>query len=397
MKYTQHKIEDFDKYTPKRLKALLIRAKDDLMFNNSLFNSVCCAMFLVTSSGKISFANKFAQFMFSKNNLENILVFNLFKDRSIVKKLRGALLEKQKMEGYLLEVNLPSGISHVLCSINARIQDNTIQCWIISFLNYTDQYANYEQERRQEYLNSITQISTNISHEIKNPLGAISIHLQLLKKNLSKLDCCMKGETKLRDNLHGNIRVIEEEINNMNNVVSLLLNNISVDSSEVVEYNLNILVLDFIKFINPDIRQKNILCNTILEEKIPLVYISKSGITHVLLNVVKNAIEAMQDGGLITLKTYSNQAKVYISISDTGSGIQEEVRNFLFNPYVTTKEQGSGIGLTISAKIMQLHNGGIRIEKKYKKGSCFLLEFPRQADEQHLLENKLCEKNRVKH
>lgn len=391
MNYSSKK-NNLDKYTPERLRVLLSKAYNELDKFDSALNSMTCAFFLVDTEGRVEFGNRFSYLIFNRPFVEGEYIWDMFQEKDISEQLRDAILASKQLNGETIDLILPNlNIAHLICRVYPRIYQKHIHGWVVMITDYTEQRQKQEMSRRNEYLQSITNITASIAHELKNPLGAMSIHLQLLRKSLSKIEG-LNVDEPLRDSMQKSIKVIEEEIEGMNNIIGLFLNNMNINSSDVRTHNLNELISAVIDFVKPDLNDHKITYKLYFGEKLPFVLISRPSIMHVLLNIIKNAIDEMYNGGEIIFNTYAQNGRVYVSISDTGAGIENKFQKTVFNPYFTTKTQGTGIGLAISDKIMQLHHGSIRIDSTYSKGASFVLEFPQFADEQHLLEDQTNQK-----
>ena len=135
-------------------------------------------------------------------------------------------------------------------------------------------------------------------------------------------------------------------------------------------------------------KKNNIHIEKKFHTDLPLVLISVHAITHVFLNIIKNAMDAMEKSGTVIITTSYSNGKVQIVIADTGEGIDSDLQKNIFDPYFTTKSSGSGIGLTIAYKLVQLHGGDISLDASYKNGASFIIQLPAYADEQRLLANK---------
>ena len=230
----------------------------------------------------------------------------------------------------------------------------------------------------------MSDISSGIAHEIKNPLAAIGLHLHLIQKEIRRIS--EQNPDIKTEKLTRYTKIIEEECNTMNDVVSFFLYNTKKEAVDLDMIDINKLILSVIEFIEPECKQKNIKIITKLSDGQALVFIASSAIRHVLLNLIKNAMDSMiqEDTNFIVANTITISSTVIDSVirvyvADTGKGIAQNIRDKIFNPYFTTKENGSGIGLAIVEKIMQLHRGKIYLDMQYKKGACFVLEFPAYA------------------
>ena len=381
---------DMEKQSKSRLAFLLEKADAKIADYNKLLDSMQSCVFVIDDKKQVKYINRYGKMLLRKNNLTTPVFCDIFKNTSIAKTCTEAILGNTQLINEVIEIDNFKDITHVICSMYPYLEDGKITGWILVLGDYTDKYNKEQQKKRLEYLNSITHITSSIAHELKNPLGAISIHLQLIEK-FTSTDYGSDAhhyDTKTSEKISSSIKIIEEEIDNMNNMIGLFLNNLQVPPSELLHQNLNNIVTTVQSFVNKDLEAHTIHFQTELDSRLPLALISPPSIIHVILNIIKNSIEAIEEQGSIVVRTYSKQGYVYVSIEDSGEGISDEVQKKIFNPYFSTKEKGSGIGLAIADKIMQIHNGKLVLDTHYKKGAKFILKFPQVANEHNLLEKK---------
>ncbi|AHH09068.1 sensor histidine kinase, partial [Borrelia anserina] len=239
--------------------------------------------------------------------------------------------------------------------------------------------------RRAEALAAFTRHARNIAHEIKNPLGAIDINLQLLKKEIDRHDI---KSTKANNYF----QIIKEEINRMDKTITDFL--LTVRPIKIIPEKKDIteIIKSVYNLLNPELQNKDIkfLLNL---NKLSLALIDEKLIRQVIINIVKNAEEALVESNKkikkIEISTYENEEKIYFSIKDNGNGIKNETKDDIFKPQFSTKESGSGIGLTISYKIVKEHGGEIFVESKEMKGTSFTITLPKLNTDKILIEGCL--------
>jgi signal transduction histidine kinase len=122
-----------------------------------------------------------------------------------------------------------------------------------------------------------------------------------------------------------------------------------------------------------------------LDESLPLLNFDERFLKQAFLNLIKNAAAAMPEGGILTIKTEKRDAEALISIQDTGTGISEENLSKIFEPYFTTKETGSGLGLTLVFKIIREHQGEISVKSREGEGTSFIITLPIPQKERRLI------------
>jgi len=260
--------------------------------------------------------------------------------------------------------------------------------------------------RRAENLASLTTLAAGVAHEIKNPLAAISIHLQLMQKMLgkgggkndaSKNDSAKTG--KQQDELIAKyFNIINEEVDRLNRIVVDFLFAVRPMTLELREGNINGLVAELAEFINTELEQSKIRLLLELDEKLLPVLFDERYMKQVLLNLIKNAQAAMPNGGLLTIATLGADTEVRISVCDTGVGISAENLKKMFEPYFTTKENGTGLGLTLVYKIIREHQGDIAVDSREGEGTNFEIILPvYQKKQRQIAYNKMAEKGEATH
>jgi signal transduction histidine kinase len=210
-------------------------------------------------------------------------------------------------------------------------------------------------------LAAISRLTSGVAHEIKNPLNAMALHLEVLKSRL--------------DDSQPEIEVISREIKRLDNVVKTFLSftkPIEIQSSPV---DLSLLVKEVETLVTPHARESQVMVITDLR---PETWVNGDFdlLKQALLNVVINGIEAMPNGGQLKMSTVHDGRDCEITISDSGPGITPEAQDKVFNLYFTTKEGGSGIGLAMTFRVVQLHGGTISFATEPGKGTTFRVQFP---------------------
>jgi len=228
---------------------------------------------------------------------------------------------------------------------------------------------------RTETLSAIGNLASAVSHEISTPLGIVLGYVQVL---LSELE---RDDPRWED-----LRIIEKEAMRCKSIIEALLNFARPPSSEKISVNINHLleeVLDFIDF-QPSLKKK-ITVDKRLKPNLPLTIADPGQLKQVFLNLIMNALQAMPQGGGLTVATQDNTGSyegqrdrsIRIEITDTGCGIPAQLLDKIFEPFFTTKdEEGTGLGLAISYRIIEEHNGTITVASQEGKGTTFTIALP---------------------
>jgi len=214
-------------------------------------------------------------------------------------------------------------------------------------------------------LAALSRLTSGVAHEIKNPLNAMALQLELLKGKL-------EGEQPEVD-------VIAREIKRLDNVVKTFLSFNRPIELEAKRLDLNQLVGQVIDLVGPDAAAKQIRIEADLQAGMETRG-DADLLQQAILNVINNGLEAMPEGGTLTVRTLRDGADCQLEIGDSGCGIPPELRDRIFNLYFTTKQHGSGIGLATTFRVVQLHGGTIDFVSQLGKGTTFRLRFPGMVD-----------------
>jgi signal transduction histidine kinase/iron only hydrogenase large subunit-like protein len=220
---------------------------------------------------------------------------------------------------------------------------------------------------------SLGQLAAGVAHELNNPLGTILLYSDLLANETEKKN---ENGQKAED-----LRMIAKEATRCKNIVSGLLNFSRQRDVFCKEVNLNELLTEVTDLIKSQKKRDGITIEMNLDPNLPMVELDQEQIKQVIINLVMNAIEAMNEKGHITIKTeiIDNNEKVGFSVADNGPGITRDNLKNLFTPFFTTKQvgQGTGLGLAICYGIIKMHRGDIKVETEPGQGATFRVTLPK--------------------
>ena len=273
-----------------------------------------------------------------------------------------------------------SGMTRLLAfSLTPLVRNGQIQGTIIHVEDVSERRGREARLRRADSLASLTTLAAGVAHEIKNPLGSIGIHMQLIQKAFSRIDA------EEIDQLEGYVDVVNEEVERLNRIVVDFLFAVRPMDTKLEDRDLNGIVHDLLEFVRFELDEADIEIHEELGEDLPTLELDEKYLKQALLNIVKNAISAMPDGGVLTASSRQQGDVVVLTITDTGLGMSDEILSKIFEPYFTTKDFGSGIGLTMVYKVAKEHMGDVSVVSQEGKGSSFSISFPVPQREQHLL------------
>ncbi|MDD5138788.1 MAG: ATP-binding protein [Verrucomicrobiales bacterium] len=257
-----------------------------------------------------------------------------------------------------------------------------------------------------ERVQALTLLAASVAHEIGNPLNALHIHLQLMEREVKKLkrdECCVMRDKKtssrithhaspdtieVAKKLEQYLDVAKGEINRLDYIITQFLGAIRPAPLQMKLATLNEVVEKTLDLLRPEIENRGVTVKTKLARHLTATPVDATQLQQVLVNLVKNAVQAMTTGGTLTLQTGENSDGVWVSVADTGGGIPQEQINRIFEPFYTTKKKGSGLGLMIVQRIVRAHNGRIELDSNVGRGTTFRIWLPLHERKPRLLADK---------
>jgi signal transduction histidine kinase len=221
---------------------------------------------------------------------------------------------------------------------------------------------------------SLGRLTAGVAHEVKNPLNAMTIHLELLKAKLAS------GAARDASNEH--VDIIAAEIRRLDDVVQGFLKFAKPEEMTLEAVSPSALIADVLKMIEPEAEAARVALHRTCASEVPPIEADASILRQAFVNLAKNAIQAMPQGGRLDVScAAARDGRVEIRISDTGVGISPENLAKIFDLYFTTKKTGTGIGLSLVYRTIQLHNGDIDVESTPGKGTTFIIKLPQSRSD----------------
>jgi len=266
-----------------------------------------------------------------------------------------------------IECNIKEKHKEIIVSRSKFLDENSDENIVLIIKDLTEIKKLEKQISRSEQMNAMGQLASGVAHEIRNPLNSIGTIVQQLDKDFEPIAD--------KDEYHSLAKIVSKEVQRMNKTIENFLRFSRPEPIEKTEFNLSDLLHAVIMQFNPLVVEKNIkLISRINWEGI--VFWDKNQIKQVLINLIKNSMEAIFNDGIIELSVSKEKEDVIIKIKDNGEGIPKENLQKIFNLYFTSKAKGTGIGLSIIQRIINEHDGIITVDSIVGEGTVFTIILP---------------------
>lgn len=213
-------------------------------------------------------------------------------------------------------------------------------------------------------------LAGGLAHEIRNPLSTIAMNLDLLAEEIEH------DESGVHRRLLGRIRKIRGECENLENVLNAFLQFARAGQLTLQPCSLNQLVSEYAAFLEPQAAARNVELRVHVDAELPKIPLDAGLMRQVLANLSRNALEAMPDGGTLELIISSNNRDAVVEVIDTGSGMTPRARERMFDAFFSTRNGGSGLGLSTVRKIVEAHHGTIQCDSEPGRGTRFTISLP---------------------
>lgn len=370
-------IERIARVRPEEVQSYLLRLADEKGFLETIFNAIHEGVIVTDLEGRINYLNRAACELFGLEREECV-------GQPLSEKLRGLewdrLVETGKVVSRDMEVFYPQHRVLNFYVVPVHFEKPTRRRggpaereaigYAVILRDITEARAATEENIQSERLTALTLLAAGVAHELGNPLNSLNIHLQLIERKLRKVP------EPLRQELAKSLDVARDEIGRLDTIIQQFLGAIRPARLQKSLENINVLVQESVAFLEPELKDRDVLVETELRNDLPLVEVDRTQLKQAFYNIIKNAFQAMRHAGLLRIHTDFDDHFVSISFADTGGGISADAMSKIFEPYFTTKASGSGLGLLIVRRIVREHAGEIDLVSDEGKGLTLTVRLP---------------------
>ncbi len=295
-----------------------------------------------------------------------------------------ALLARSQSVSRLLEIDYPEhrilDLSLLPIELPAENSEENMEAGFVAiFYDVTKQHAQTREVIESERVNAITMLAAGVAHELGNPINNLNIHLQLMERDARKLP------EKAKRQLEESIEVAREEVQRLDTIIHEFLQAIRPTVPDLRPVNLEKLVRDTGELLQREVSNQNILVELDFESDLPAIQGDEGQLKQVFYNLIKNALQAMAEKGILTVEGRQEGPWVSLSFRDNGEGILMEDIPQVMQPFYTTKKRGTGLGLMIVQRIVREHGGQLEIESNRGQGTTVRIKLPTEGRQIKLL------------
>lgn len=377
-----------DRLDPASLQVQFLRLVRERGLLETIFQSIQEGIIVVSSEGRLSYANKSA---------EDMLGFSIeaANGKPLSRYIRGVDWERilnfdgpewSKLLSSEIEIKYPHHryINFYLVPLESSKdsqEEVNEQRLLLILRDITEQRKSESNLMESERFNAIHLLAATVAHEIGNPLNALNIHLQLLEREIERLP-----EENIQA-INELLAVARKEVSRLDMIIAQFLRAIRPMKPRMISTLIETIIEETLTLLKPELENRNIKVVVERSEDLPRVKVDRNQMKQAYFNIIKNAMQAMPDGGTLKITLSNNSRYMLVSFHDSGTGIKREDMSRIFDPCYTTRKNGTGIGLMIVQRIIHDHGGQIEVTSSPQGGTTVTVILPLEEIRPKLLKS----------
>lgn len=376
-------ISHLDQLDKGSLQAQFMRLAQQKGLLDAIFEAIREGLIVLDREGGIQYANGMAHTMLGMHEdaAEGTPISHYLKglEWDLLRDLDEG--EWQKMLRREIEITYPDHRFVEFYVVPLAAVSDKVEGAVVMLRDVTRDRETTAQSIESERLNAITLLAAGVAHEIGNPLNSINIHLQLMDRELRYVD-----DDETRENLSDMLNVATQEVERLDTIINQFLRAVRPSELNRAPLQLERLITETVAFMKHEISDRGVRIETTWDDGLPAVSVDETQVKQAFFNLIKNAVQMLAADGIIKISLEFSDRYARVCFEDNGPGISIENLGTIGDPYKTTKDTGSGLGLMIVQRIMRDHGGQMEILTEPGRGAAFALFFPRDDARVRVLE-----------
>lgn len=377
-------VERLDRLDAGSVQTQFLRLAQEKGLLETIFHAIQEGIVVLEGEGRISYANRAAEKLlgFAADQAAGQSIGRYLREIDWSSVLDLDADEWSRLVSREIEISYPQHRFLDFYIVPLRAVSEREKGAVVILRDVTRERESESRTIESERLQAITLLAAGVAHEIGNPLNSLTIHLQLLERELAHLpEDSRAGVKDLVD-------VARREVERLDQIITQFLRALRPSQPSVERASLRDIVGETLEFLHHEIKDRDVIVEVEAPDDLPTALVDRGQIKQACFNIIRNAIQAMSHGGVLRIALTSDDRFVILSFTDTGPGIPADDLGSIFEPYFTTKSEGTGLGLMIVQRIVRDHGGEIEVRSEPNAGTTFTLYLPRDERRIRLLRAK---------
>lgn len=375
------RIESLDATNLANLAQKLARERAYL---ETVFNTALEGILVVDEDGQIQYANESGKRMIglAGSDVGSALLWRLIPGLRASLGLEDGEALRDSISSRELELTYPDEryVRIYILPFKEPV-DGAEKQFVVMLSDVTSEKITKDETIESEKIASILLLAAGVAHELGNPLNSLTIHLQLIERQLGRLE-----SSSASAKLAGSLEVCRGEVERLDGIIKNFLEAIRPQDPDLQVLDLSLVLEEVLEVVGSELNDRGISVEVEVVAEAPIVRADRNQMKQVFFNLIKNAMEAMKPGGSLKIVSRADEERIYLRFGDSGEGIRQADLSRVFQPYHTTKKEGSGLGLMIVQRIVRGHGGQIGIDSQEGVGTVVTLELPKRNRKLRMLE-----------
>lgn len=369
------RIDDIDSNS---IQAYILRLSKEKGFLETVFNTIKEGILVVDAKLHIRYHNKAAKKLLGlPEDLEAVRLSKLLREVDWTRILAEDEEEWYRVSRQEIEILYPKPrLLHFYLVPHDEMKGTAT----VILNDVTESRERSREGIESEKIQFISMLAASVAHEIGNPLNSIYLHLQLMERQV-------KSDSFEVEEFKEMLDVAKSEVERLDTLISQFLTALRPAHMVLAPVNLTELVIESLRVMKLEIQNRSIEVNCILPEEFPSISGDAGQLKQAFYNILKNAMQAMPEGGSIGIECSYDDNYISLEMSDTGVGISVEDMSDIFSPFHTSKDTGNGLGLLVVERVLREHGAELIVNSKPGNGTSFIIKFPRHERITRLLPN----------